>query len=142
MHGFRTLAGAFTVRLQFFMAREKQQPRRRKKERNAPRFGVRESQTAEAATVAWTVSVTMVVACDLAAVAAHVYLLYNPTEKRAGMFGGLMLLSGALIGAGSLALLPVVYRLRRTPPPTGFVVFAVCAAAAPILALAARAWTS
>ena len=124
------------------MAKDKRKPRRKDKGRHAPPLAARENQTSEAATVAWTVTVTMVVACDLAAVAAHVYLLFNPGAKWAGMFSGLMLLSGALIGVGSLALLPVVYRLRRAPPPLGFVVFAVCAAAAPILALVARAWMS
>jgi hypothetical protein len=49
-----------------------------------------------------------------------------------------MLFAGAAIGVASLAFLPVVYRLRRKPPPLGFVVFAVAAAAAPILALTAR----
>ena len=130
---------AWSVR-QVAVAKEKRKPRRKEKGRRAPSLVARESQTSEAATVAWTVAVTMVVACDLAAVAAHVYLLSNPAAKWASLFSGLMLLSGAIIGAGALGLLSVVYRLRRTPPPLGFVVFAVCAAAAPILALVARAW--
>ncbi len=98
-----------------------------------------ESGAGEAATVAWTVSVTMVAACDLAAVAAHVYLLRNPGVRSVAVLGQLMLFGGAVIGVASLILLPVVYRVRRVPPPTGFTVFAACAAAAPLLALAARA---
>lgn len=121
------------------MAKERSKRRRKERSRPAP-LAPRESQTSEAATIAWTVSVTMVVACDVAAVAAHVYFLVTPAAKSAGLFGGLMLLSGALIGVASLGMLPVVYRVRRTPPPTGFVVFAVCAAVAPLVALAARAW--
>jgi hypothetical protein len=34
--------------------------------------------------------------------------------------------------------LPVVRRIRRVPPPLGFTVFAACAAAAPLIAIAAR----
>jgi hypothetical protein len=97
-----------------------------------------ESGAGEAATVAWTVSVTMVAACDLAAIAAHVYLLRNPGVRSIAVLAQLMLFGGAAIGAASLVLVPVVYRVRRVPPPTGFTVFAACAAAAPILALIAR----
>jgi hypothetical protein len=112
----------------------------RKSDRRSLPAGPAESQTSVAATVAWTVSVTMVVMCDLAAILAHLYVIRNPAAKGAAMFGGLMLFGGAVIGAASLALLPVVYRVRRTPPPTGFAVFAACAAVAPILALVARSF--
>jgi RsiW-degrading membrane proteinase PrsW (M82 family) len=98
-----------------------------------------ESSPAEAATVAWTVSVTMVVACDVAAIVAHLYLLRNPGERPVAVLAQLMLFGGAVIGVASLGLLPVVRKLRRVPPPTGFTVFAACAAAAPVLALIARA---
>ena len=114
--------------------------KRRKPEKRAVRRpATAESQTSEAATIAWTVAVTMVVACDLAAIAAHIYVLNNPEATRAASLGALMLLAGAIVGAGAMAFTPVVYRLRRIPPPTGFVVFAACASAAPILAIIARA---
>ena len=120
------------------MAKNKSTARRREKRQRQAAIEPKESQTAEAATVAWTVAVTMVVTCDLAAVVAHWYVLSNPAAKGAAMFGRLMLFSGAVIGTAALVLLPIVYRLRRTPPPTGFTVFAACASAAPILALIAR----
>jgi RsiW-degrading membrane proteinase PrsW (M82 family) len=99
----------------------------------------RDSSSAEAATVAWTVSVTMVVACDVAAIAAHLYLLRHPGERPVAVLAQLMLFGGAVIGLASLVLLPIVRSMRRVPPPTGFTVFAACSAAAPILALIARA---
>jgi hypothetical protein len=120
------------------MAKRKQKPERARKPRRPAPAGPRESSVTEAATVAWTVAVTMVVVCDLAAIVAHAYLLRNPNEKGAALFGGLMIFAGAAIGVAALALLPVVYRLRQTPPPTGFAVFATCASAAPVLALVAR----
>jgi len=113
--------------------------RRKAEKRSRPmQAGPREPRTAEAATIAWTVSVTMVVACDLASIAANIYLLRNHGAQGAQAFGGLMLFGGAVVGAASLALLPVVYRLRQTPPPMGFTVFAACASVAPILAVVAR----
>ena len=49
-----------------------------------------------------------------------------------------MLLSAALMGAISLALLAAVWRTRREKPPQGYVVFAAVVAVAPIIALMAR----
>jgi hypothetical protein len=49
-----------------------------------------------------------------------------------------MLAAGAILGVGVLALLPVVRTIRRVPPPLGFTIFAACAAAAPLIAIAAR----
>ncbi len=50
----------------------------------------------------------------------------------------LMLLAGAIVGTLSLLLLPVLYRVRRVPPPKGLVVFGVCVAVAPLLAILVR----
>jgi hypothetical protein len=37
------------------------------------------------------------------------------------------------LGLASLALMPVVWHVRKVPPPKGFAVFAAIVAAAPIL---------
>jgi RsiW-degrading membrane proteinase PrsW (M82 family) len=122
------------------MAKKSPKKRSAKSQGNARASASGESSPAEAATVAWTVAVTMVVACDVAAIAAHLYLLRHPGERPVAVLAQLMLFGGAVIGVASLALLPVVRKLRRVPPPTGFTVFAVCAAAAPVLALVAQAF--
>lgn len=98
----------------------------------------RESQSAEVVTVAWAVLVTMVLVCDATAVGAHFVYLGNPQLRGAAVLGELMLAAGAILGIGVLALLPVVRRVRRVPPPPGFTVFAACAAAAPLIAIVAR----
>jgi hypothetical protein len=97
-----------------------------------------ESQTGDAATVAWTVSVTTVLLCDVGAVFGHLLALKWPEERGLEMFRELMLFAATAVGAASLVLLPIVYRVRRVPPPTGFVVFGVCASVAPMLALMVR----
>jgi hypothetical protein len=119
--------------------KRKRKQRGREQARPPASRGTVESPIGDAVTIAWTVAVTMLVACDVTAAAAHLYYVQHPQSKGAAALGGLMLLAGAIIGLGALALTPVVYRLRRSPPPTGFSVFAVCAAVAPILAAAARA---
>jgi hypothetical protein len=88
--------------------------------------------------VGWTVSITMVLACDIAAAAAHYYYRSHPQARGVGLFGELLLATGAIIGMVSLMMAPLVYRIRRTPPPIGLVVFAVCAALAPLLAVLLR----
>jgi hypothetical protein len=98
-----------------------------------------ESQTGDAATVAWTVAVTTVLLCDGAAVFGYLLALAWPQERGLGVFRELMLFAATVAGAVSLLLLPMVFRVRRVPPPTGLVMFGICAAVAPMLALAARA---
>ncbi len=101
--------------------------------------GLAESRTSEAVTVGWTVTLTTVFFCNLAAVAAHFYVAAHPEAQRMAMLRELLLLSGALVGLLSLALLPLVKRFRQTPPPRGLVAFGVCIAMAPILVVALRA---
>ena len=97
-----------------------------------------ESQTGDAATVAWTVAVTTVLLCDIAVVFGHLLARQWPEQRGLTMFRELMQFAATAVGAASLVLLPVVYRVRRVPPPTGFVVFGVCVAVAPMLALVVR----
>jgi hypothetical protein len=120
------------------MSKRKIKTRRQKQVRHVE-HGTGESRTSDAATVAWTVSVTTVFLCNIAAVAAHLYAEANPQLTGARMLSQLLLFSAAAIGLLSLMLLPAVFRLRRTAPPTGFLAFAVCSALAPILAVLVQA---
>lgn len=62
----------------------------------------------------------------------------NPDAKKMTILREMLLLASAVVGCLSLALLPLVYRLRKVPPPRGIVVFGVCLAIAPWLVLALR----
>jgi hypothetical protein len=99
-----------------------------------------ENRASEALTIAWTVSVTGVLVADLIVVAAHLYVRSHPEAQPARALEAFMLLSAALMGAISLALLPVVWRTRRLKPPQGYMVFAVLVAVAPIVTLLGRLW--
>ena len=104
--------------------------------RTGPR--IEEDRAAEAVTVAWTVSVTAVFMANLVTIAAHFYRLSNPDSKAAAAFEAIMLLSACVMGLASLALLPVVWRVRQTKPPQGFAVFAGSVAVAPLLVALVR----
>lgn len=116
------------------MSKRKTKPRQQKPARR-PGGRAIDDRTVDATTVAWTVSVTTVFLCNIAAVAAHLYAEANPQLPGAAMLSQLLLFAAATIGLISLILLPAVMRMRRTPVPNGFVVFAVCSGLAPILAL-------
>jgi hypothetical protein len=118
---------------------------RKVRQKNAPRHGAAlepsETRASEAVTIAWTVSVTSVFVADLVVIAAHLYSLNASKAKSAQLLEAIMLMSAALMGAISLALLPVVWRTRRLKPPQGYLVFAALVAAAPIIALVWRLWS-
>jgi hypothetical protein len=98
----------------------------------------REDQAAHAITVAWTASVTAVFLADVVTIAAHIYSLGYPESKTAPAFEAIMLLTACVMGAAALALLPVVWHVRRLKPPWSFIVFAILVAAAPIAAMVSR----
>jgi len=97
-----------------------------------------ETKAADATTVGWTVSVTTVRLCDVGAAAACFYTQSYPTARGMLVLGELLLFAAAIIGLFSLAMLPAVFKLRRVRPPSGFTVFAICVAVAPILAIVIR----
>jgi len=117
-----------------------QQKKRRKNKRSkkVAHVAPTETRAAEALTVAWTVSLTTVLLCNLIAVAAHLYVSAHPDATRMAMLCDLILFAGALIGAVFIGLLPVIYRVRKVPPPHGLVVFGVLVAVGPIIALVVR----
>ena len=51
------------------------------------------------------------------------------------LFGEVLLFAGSVVGATSLLILPVLYRIRRVGPPRGVAVFGACLAIAPMLGL-------
>jgi hypothetical protein len=97
-----------------------------------------EETSVEAITVAWVASVTAVLLADLVTVVANLFARSHPESKVAAPFEAVMLLTACVLGAISLVMLPVVWRLSRLKPPTGFVVFAALVAAAPVAATIAR----
>ena len=76
--------------------------------------------------------------CDALAIAARLLAGGDPGAVRTLLFADWMLAAGAIVGALSLLLLPMVYRLRRVLPPTEIAVFSMCAAVAPIVAILLR----
>jgi len=96
-----------------------------------------ETRASESLTVFWTVTVLMVLVTNVATIAVHSYLLANPAAEKMALLQGLLLFTGTLVGAVSLLMLPILYRVRKVPLPLGLAIFGGCVAAAPILAVLA-----
>ena len=98
-----------------------------------------ETRTSESLTVLWAMTVLMVLVMNLACIGAHYYLVANPDAEKMRLLKGLLLFTGSLVGGLSLIVLPILYRIRKVPPPSGLAVFGACVAVAPILAAIAFA---
>ena len=61
----------------------------------------------------------------------------QPDSPLLGAFAELLYLCAGLCGCISLLLFPLVWKLRRVKPPLGITIFAVVAAALPVILLMA-----
>ena len=112
-------------------------PKPKQKRREAS-YEPNESQASKAVTVGWSLSVIMVLACVLLALAARLLSWAQPASERLPVLEQFALGSACVIGAVSLLLVPVVYKVRRIPPPLGLAVFGVLVAAAPWIVVLVR----
>jgi hypothetical protein len=109
-------------------------PKRKKKLAGAPAAPA-ESQAAEAATIGWMLAVLTATVCELGVLAARLYFNWHPDAAGVGTAGELLLFSSAIVGLVVLALIPVVYKVRRVRPPTAVTAFAVIVGVLPWAAL-------
>lgn len=109
---------------------KKKKPKNRDKQ---PRAVVAESPASLFFTVGWSVSVLVTLAFLVTASVGELIVGNRPAGDSASAFVQLLRWSGVVTAAVSLALIPVVYRVRPTRPPTGFLVFAVVVAFLAIL---------
>ncbi len=84
-------------------------------------------------TVGWSITVMLTLALLVTASLGEIIVGSRPAGDAAGIFVQLLRWSGVVTALISLALIPLVYRVRPTRPPTGFLVFAVVVAAFAIL---------
>jgi uncharacterized BrkB/YihY/UPF0761 family membrane protein len=98
-----------------------------------PRAVAVESSASLFFTVGWSISVLVTLAFLVTASLGELILGHRPPGDTAAAFVQLLRWSGVVTALVSLSLIPVVYRVRPTRPPTGFLVFAVVVAALAIL---------
>jgi hypothetical protein len=113
-------------------------PKKKPKERPDTPYEANETQASKAVTVGWSLSVVMVLVSALMAGAARLFYWAQPESDLLPALEAFAFVSAVVIGIASLILLPIVYKVRRIPPPTGLAVFGAIVAAAPLLVLAIR----
>ncbi len=97
-----------------------------------------------AVTVAWMMS-TLATAAALA-LAAAAYVLTRSLSNDAGRpnpmaaLPGLLLFIALVTGILTVVLIPIVYRVRPTPPPSMVTIGSACIAVSPWIVILFRAW--
>jgi len=94
-----------------------------------------ESRAADLVTVVWMLHVVTAFACQVVGALARLAYLWVSDHPLLGVLAGFMLLASLVAGTVSLLLLPVVWRARRVPPPTGILVVAIGVGVMPWLIL-------
>jgi len=87
-----------------------------------------EERRAEAATVGWMLCVLFTLCAEGVGLAARIVLAYSAADqapKAWVLLPDITLVMGLVTGTVSLALTPVVYKLRKTPPPAAITVVAI-----------------
>ncbi len=95
-----------------------------------------ETRQAVVLTVVWTLTVTTTFLCDIGAAVTRLWLTADPEAAGAELISGMLLFAAVVTSLLVLGLLPIVLRIRRQPPPRGYIVFAVLVSVAPLLAVA------
>ena len=96
--------------------------------------GSREVRSVEVLTVGWMLIVMMTLVCQIGAAGVRLFLAGQPEPlPRMELLGGILVFAGLVLGLATLGLLPIVYRVRRDPPPRGIVVFAAVVGMVPVL---------
>jgi hypothetical protein len=113
-------------------------PKPRKKTVSPPKIETGETRAVDALTVCWMVTVMTVLMLELATVGFRWYASAHPENEPIGAFADVLYLCAALCGVLSLSLAPIVWRIRRVKPPLSIMLFAIVAAALPIILLFAR----
>ena len=80
-------------------------------------------------------SVVTTLLCELGALAARWYAARQPPDVHVAAMTTLVTFAAVVIGVLSLALLPVVLKVRETPPPLAVTLVAVMIGLSPLATL-------
>jgi hypothetical protein len=110
-------------------------PKPRKKPVSRPKIETGETRAADTLTVCWMVTVMTVVMLEFSTIGFRWYASTHPEIEPIGAFADVLYLCAALCGFFALILTPIVWKIRRVKPPLPVTLFAIGAAAIPIIFL-------
>jgi hypothetical protein len=98
-----------------------------------------EERATEVTTIGWMLCALFTLCAEAVGLAAKIFLLYFPVNDeslaRLRLLPVITLSIGLVTGTFCLLLTPLVYRLRKTPPPDLVTLFAVLISLAPLATL-------
>lgn len=108
--------------------------KRRKQKRQLPKGSAAvEDSRAEVVTVAWMLATLATLGAEVVGGVIRFVLSRLETAPASLLaFPNLMLFTAAVTGVVCLSLTPIVYRLRRVPPPTAVTVLSITVALLPL----------
>lgn len=83
-----------------------------------------ETRAADSVTIMWMLSVLTAFSCEVVAAVARLLGRWFETVELLPVLAGFMLFGALIAATASVVLLPVVWKLRRVPPPIGVLAFA------------------
>jgi len=100
-----------------------------------------ETPRADAITVGWMLSMVTTLLCEVGALVVRAALFRDgqPLSNAVSAMFAMLLFSAFVVGIASLLLIPVVYKVRRDPPPRSITIAVVIIGAAPLVTMALRA---
>jgi len=116
-----------------------------KSKRNAPRRDSRtdqatlvETRTAEFMMAGWGIVLLTTLICEVAAALLYLYAGVRPASAQLRMLTSMFHIAAVIMGAISLAIIPVLFKLRRQPPAPSVVTMALVIAGLPLVGLVLR----
>jgi len=114
----------------------KKRSKRRRFDRRQKQLAPAETRTAEAATIAWMLSTMVTVLAAVVSLVSLALILVFAEEQEIAIqqaaLPGFILFIGIITGIICLVLTPVVYQVRRVPPPRSVAIFAVAVGLTPM----------
>jgi len=107
-----------------------------KRKRSRPPGPPPETRTAEVATVGWMLLTMTALVSELLTTLGKWYVRVQPDAELVRGLAELLFFAALVTGVMSLIAAAVVFRLRKTRPPTAITVIAIAVGVAPLAAIA------
>jgi hypothetical protein len=120
------------------MKSQKKPPRQQK----APTKDSAEAPTTEFLTIGWLLTVMTTLVCEVGYFVVTMISSWQGDVQWLELLAGVLMFAALIVGLASVALLVLVHRMRKSPPPMPIVAFSLLVGLTPVLVAIARALRS
>lgn len=97
---------------------------------------------ADLLTVCWMLGLMTTLLCEAGALLAWLLALGFPAMQWVSLLSGVLLFAALVVGLGTIAAMPVVWRVRKNAPPKPIAVLALVAGLIPLAVILLQALRS